>query len=168
MISGGSSPPAAGEVSQPISEVAIAAPVQHAEYTPPVQNAQYSPPERQPEYSAAQLHQLLSGGMQHAEYTPPAQTTQYTPSVQPISEVAISAPVENAGYTPPVQQTQNSRAPPLYNFKKADDDIMAMISGGSSPSGAGEVSQPAYPDVKPIAVPTIANYTIHSISATYI
>lgn len=142
----------------PMSELAVSAPVAHASFghgnaftfnakkadddamsiitggappsSEPVSELAISAPVQHASGISAQNEHLLSilGGIGDSP----------SPS---MSAVAIRAPVRRTQYTPPAQQY--SRGPMSYNPRKADDDIMSMISGDSSPSDAGQVSQPS-------------------------
>jgi len=153
------SAPSIEGASVPMSELAMSAPVTQPTYyhgNPMAFNAKKADDD---------ALSIITGG------SPPSSDDAL--SIQPISQLAVSAPVHHAdgvsamneqvlsilGGTEP-SSSQHTRpsmsavaiASPVrrqlsFNAKKADDDIMSMIGGDSSPSNAGE-ARPAASMIK--------------------
>lgn len=96
-----------------MSEISMPTPMRRAVYSPPVQHASYSrgnPLAFNSHKSDDDLMSIIDGG------APPSNTYE---APQPISEVAISAPVQRAVYTPPapVAPVQRVYTPPVQRVE---------------------------------------------------
>merc|ERR1719379_2977690 len=69
---------------------------------------------------------------------------------QPISEVAISAPVQRAQYTPPVQETQYQYTPPVQQpTYSATSSLLSSNSAVFQPAQPAAYTPPVQDRVQP-------------------
>jgi hypothetical protein len=143
-ILGGLEPSSSHSPSPSMSEMAIAAPVRHAEYTPPVQRAQYNSGGTMaynPKKADDDIMAMIGGD------APSANTVE---APQPISEVAISAPVQHAEYTPPVQQAEYQYTPPVQQpTYSAPSSLLSSTSAISAQAPPAEYTPPVQNRVQP-------------------